>query len=166
MRNSMRALVSGAVQSSQIAVVAGMLLAFALPIRPAAAQQLVDDSTLSASPAIAVRATLPSMANDGTLQDPPRRFPPTGGPRIPGPLLPPRRSKPYPTIPRDELNCAQTIALGTVAGAGIGAMTGVVTYFPIWLGWGDRLATRTFRIVAISGALIGFVGGASEPPCR
>ncbi len=68
MRHSMRALVSGAVQSSQIAVVAGMLLAFALPIRPAAAQQLVDDSTLSARSRHRGKG---HVAVDGKRRDPP-----------------------------------------------------------------------------------------------
>jgi hypothetical protein len=164
----MRSLVSGAAHRSHRAVVIALLLTLGLPVRPASAPHLVEDAstTGSAGAAHVPAVTLLVVTNQETLQDPPQRFPPTGGPRIPNPLLPPQRTKPYPTLRRERLSCTQTIALSTAAGTGIGIMTGALLYLPVMLTRGDRAAVGTFKTVAIGIGVIGLIGGAHEPACQ
>jgi len=162
-------MVSVAVRRSFVVVVGGGLLMLGLTARRAAAQQVTGDTAAVMTDSRLANAVFLSVSRSSEQQrveDPPRRIPPTGGPRIPTPLLPPRRTKAYPTIDHDRLSCHQTIALASVTGAAVGALMGAVLYIPVYIGRGDQAASKTFKVTAISGAFLGLIGGSQDPNCR
>ena len=151
-------LVLGAVRRSYVVAAAGLVLGVALPVRHVVAQAPVTN--------IADAIVASSSLYRNEPEDPPQRRPPTTGPRIPDPFIPPRRTKAYPTIDRSRMSCAQITALNTVAGTGLGVLAGTMLYIPVFLGRGDLAATRTFKTAAVVGGVLGLFGSVGEPQCK
>ncbi len=173
MTSSLKLPVFGTVRRSLVVAVCALLPAGTLSARQAIAQRPAGD-TASWENVLTANDPTPvaSAAGDWTsstqraIEDPPRRFPPTGGPRRPEPWLPPMRSKPYPRIDRDRLSCGQTLALDTALGTGLGSLAGMALFLPVLLTRGDRAASTTFKALTISGGVVGLIGGSQAPVCR